>query len=168
MREFHCGPEYAGETAGLQGVAVRELPLPQESYVMGNAATVRTLEGPVSYPAGWVLSEGAEEELYAFEQSYMETNMDIEGSPVTAVIPDGISSLDPVRSMAGPGFVVRKKAGCTPPATAYLIDEPFRVTTSWGQTMNGKPGDRLVEDDGAGACSRWIVDADVFRRTYLV
>lgn len=168
MAEFHSGAAYAAETDGLSGVKALKAPVPQESYIMANTATVQTLEGVLTYEAGKVLTEGAKKELYAFDQAYMNANMDIEGSLVTAEVPDGISSMDQLRSAAGPGFVLRKKQVGMTPVSAYQIGEPFSVATSWGETMNGQPGGWLIEEDKGGTCNRWVVAEDVFRMTYNV
>ena len=169
MREFHSGSGYANETDGLSGVAARKAPVPQESFIMGNAASIRTSEGSIAYAEGWVVTADVKGNLYAFDQAYMNANMDIEGSLATVAIPDGAGTLGDLKAAGvGQGFILRKKQAGIAPVTAYLIDEPFSVATSWGETMNGQTGGYLIEEDRGGTCNRWVVAADVFRQTYLV
>lgn len=33
--------------------------------------------------------------------------------------------------------------------------------------MQGQAGGFLIEEDRAGACNRWVVDAEVFEETYI-
>lgn len=171
MGEFHSGSAYRAETDGMEGFEARKAPVPQESILMANAATVRTKEGPLAYAEGWVLTADVKGNLYGFDQDYLRANMDVEGSPSPVPVPDGIAGIDALRSAAAAAgvapFVIRKKQQGLAPVRAYRMGEPFSVATSWGETMQGQAGGYLVEEDRTGACNRWVVDVEVFEETYL-
>lgn len=118
--------------------------------LQASAGVVQTLEGPVRIEAGEYLCRGEIDEIWPQTASELQQRY----------YPTGTLSEDGWQQ-----FLPRPDA---PGVLASQIHQAFRVHSRHG-LLNGKAGDFLVRDDGSvagGIPDSWVVDRDVFLKTY--
>lgn len=111
----------------------------KEHYEIADApGTIDTLEGPVKYPAGYVIMTGPKGEQYPISPEKFNDLKDDHG--------DGV---------------------CTPKKiikTAKLADHSGSVDTSWGEKLHYNTGEDVIVRHGPNDYG--VVKKDIFTQTY--
>jgi len=119
---------------------LRARPLTEEDCKQRNG-TIQTLEGPATFRPGDYLAQGIQNEEWPITQERFGT------------IYQRVSEPD------AEGFARYRS---TELRQAYRMPEPFAVRRANGDILRGKGGDYLLRSD----TRVWVVDYDIFERTY--
>ena len=118
-------------------------PIPVTVEFASTSGTIQTLEGFVDYCTGDAIVTGALGERWPIRRATFESTYE----PC-----DG--------SIFGKHGTFKKKII---PVSATQIDSPQQVMLASGQSLQGTPGDWIIQDDVG---KRWVVSKDVFDKTY--
>lgn len=115
-------------------------PAKEPFEIAKEAGVIQTLEGPVKYEKGFYIITGPKGEKY----------------PIT---PESFAKLkvDNGDGTASPRKIVK---------LAKEADHSGQVRTSWGETLNYKPGEDIIVRHGPGEYG--VVKKDIFQQTYQV
>lgn len=103
---------------------------------------IETKEGPVPFEVGDYLNRGVDGEEWPMKAAEMLSTKEAVSEPEVG------------------GW---RNWRNTNTVRAMQIDQPFEVKLVNGSDISGKAGDFFVD----GGSSQWIVDADIFKRTYI-
>ena len=120
------------------GFECYKVPNPVHYELAQEAGTIQTLEGPVSYDAGFYVMTGPKGEKYPIPPAKFKELYDDNG--------DGTATPKKIIKMA------------------KVADHPGAVDTSWGEKLNYNTGDDVIVKHGPNDYG--VVKKDIFAQTY--